>query len=321
MRIVYGIGRKVKASAVASKKVVTVGVFDGVHRGHQHILARVVREAKRRGLQSAVVTFALHPSHLVRRHEKTPHVMSLAHKLYYLARAGADICYVLDFNRALAGMAAEGFVRDILIGRMGMVSLYVGEDFVFGRGARGDTAFLRRLSRLLGFCFHVVKPRRSHGEVISSTAIRRLIGAGDLAAAEDLLGRPVALLGRVIRGEGRGRLLGFPTANIHAEHEVLVPDGIYAAWALCGGRVYPAAAYLGIKPTFYPAGRRRHIEIFLLDTKRDVYGMTMEIRFVRRVRGDRRFAGAPELSRQIAKDISKARNVLSAFSRPDPLFL
>ncbi|MDD5137252.1 MAG: riboflavin biosynthesis protein RibF [Candidatus Omnitrophica bacterium] len=316
MRTVYGIGpRSRQAAAPLRDKVLTVGVFDGVHRGHRYILGRVVAEARARGLKSAVVTFSFHPSHLVRRHEKTPHLMSLRHKLHYLAEAGVDICYVLDFNRSLAGMSPEDFLARVLIGRMGMVSLYVGEDFVFGRGARGSVNDLRRFCRSMDFSLHVIRPRRISGEVVSSTSIRSQIRRGDLAGAQRFLGRPVALLGRVIRGEGRGRLLGFPTANILAEHEVLVPDGIYAAWALCAGRAHPAAVYLGTKPTF-DTGDKRHIEAFLIGARRNVYGKMMEVRFVRRVRSDRRFPDARGLISQIRTDIQKVRSILSSRSRP-----
>ncbi|QAT17279.1 riboflavin biosynthesis protein RibF [Candidatus Velamenicoccus archaeovorus] len=315
MRIVYGIGPGFRQTAPRRDKVITVGVFDGVHRGHQYILGRVVAEARARGLKSAVVTFSLHPSHLVRRHEKTPHLMSLRHKLHYLAEAGIDICYVLDFNRSLAAMPPEDFVAKILIGRMGMASLYVGEDFVFGRGGRGSVDDLRRFCRRMDFSLHVIKPHRISGGVVSSTVIRSQIRRGDLVAAQKFLGRPVALLGRVIKGDGRGRLLGFPTANILAEHEVLVPDGIYAAWALCGGRAYAAAVYLGTRPTFY-AGDKRHIEVFLIGARRNVYGKMMEVRFARRVRPDRRFPDAGRLISQIKKDIQQVRGILSSSSKP-----
>lgn len=315
MRTIYGIGPSTGQTAPARDKVVAVGVFDGVHRGHRYILDRVVAEARARGLKSAVVTFLFHPSHVVRRHEKTPHLMSLRHKLHYLAEAGIDICYVLDFNKSLAGMSSEDFVAKILVARTGMVSLYVGKDFVFGRDAQGSVDDLRRLCRSMDFFLHVVQPRKISGEVVSSTVIRSRIREGDLAAAQKFLGRPVALLGRVIKGEGRGRLLGFPTANILAEHEVLVPDGVYAAWALCGGRVHPAAAYLGTKPTFH-AGRKRHIEVFLIGARHDVYGRMMEVRFVRRIRPDRRFADGRGLTRQIRKDIQEVGNLLSSRSKP-----
>jgi riboflavin kinase/FMN adenylyltransferase len=315
MRTVYGIGPSTRQASPRRDKVITVGVFDGVHRGHRDILNRVVAEARARGLKSAVVTFSFHPSHLVRRHEKIPHLMSLRHKLHYLAETGIDICYVLDFNRSLAGMSPKDFLTKVLIGRMGMASLYVGEDFVFGRGARGNVDDLRRFCRRLDFFLHVIRPLEIRGKVVSSTAIRSLIRRGDLAGARRFLGRPVALLGRVIKGEGRGRLLGFPTANILAEHEVLLPDGIYAAWASCGGHTYPAAVYLGTKPTFQTT-RRRSVEVFLIGARRNIYGKMMEVRFVRRVRSDRQFPDAQRLIRQIRKDIRHVKNILSSSSKP-----
>jgi riboflavin kinase/FMN adenylyltransferase len=198
---------------------------------------------------------------------------------------------------------------------MGMASLYVGEDFVFGRGARGSVDDLRRFSRRMDFPLHVIRPFEIRGEVVSSTAIRSRIRRGDLAGARKFLGRSVALLGRVVKGEGRGRLIGFPTANIQPEHEVLVPDGIYAAWASCGGHAYPAAVYLGMKPTFKTI-RKRSIEIFLIGARRNIYGKMMEVRFVRKVRADRKFPDAQRLIRQIKKDVRQVKNILSSSCRP-----
>ncbi|MFA5038464.1 MAG: riboflavin biosynthesis protein RibF [Candidatus Omnitrophota bacterium] len=316
MNIIYGLGRIPEQARRPA--VVTIGVFDGVHRGHQFVLRRVAAEAARKNLNSAVVTFSVHPSHLLDRAEKTPHVMSLKHKLHYIAEAGIKTCYVLKFNRSLASVTPERFVENILLRRMGMVSLYVGEDFVFGLRARGDVDFLKKKSREKGFSLHVLKPLVIDGDTVSSTLVRRLICSGQLGRARKFLGRPVSLLGRVIRGEGRGRLLGFPTANISPEHEVLVPDGIYAAWAFLGKKIFPAAAYLGTKPTFHKMLHRRHVEIFALHTRRNFYGRTLEVRFVRKIRDDRTFPDAASLSRQIVDDIKRVERILSSSPAPRP---
>lgn len=316
MKIIYGLGHIPKRAF--RRSVLTIGVFDGVHRGHQFVLKKVVEDAKKRKAESAVVTFSVHPSHILDRKEKTPHVMSLKHKLHYIAEAGIQTCYVLDFNKSLASISPQVFVDDILCRRMGMAALYVGEDFMFGRGARGNVDFLKTEAVNKKFSLHVLKPLSLAKTIISSTGVRRAIRSGDLLTAQKYLGRPVALLGRVIHGEGRGRKLGFPTANISAEHEVLVPDGVYAAWALSQGRIFPSAVYLGSKRTFHKKYHHRYIEVFVLNTRRDFYGKIMEIRFVRKIREDRKFSSAESLVQEIRKDTKKAAKILSSSSKPAP---
>ena len=314
MNIICGLGHIPERASRPC--VLTIGVFDGVHRGHRFVLEKVVAEAAQRRVKSAVVTFSVHPSHILARAEKTPHVMSLKHKLHYIAEAGIQACYVLDFNRSLAAVSASSFVENILLKRLGMVSLYVGEDFVFGRRAEGDVDFLVREAAEKKFSLHVVKPLRLGGTIVSSTCVRQAIRSGNLKLAQKYLGRPVGLMGRVIHGEGRGRKLGFPTANISAEHEVLVPDGVYAAWALSGGRVFPAAAYLGSKRTFHKKHHHKYIEVFVLNSRRDFYDKIMEIRFVQKIRSDQTFPDTDSLIRQIRQDTEKVKNILSALPQP-----
>lgn len=317
MRIICGPGRRHNRSRPS---IITIGVFDGVHLGHQTVLGGVVAEARKKGLSSVAVTFALHPSHILQKHDKTPHLMSLRHKLRYIAKAGIDICHVLYFDHDLASMPPERFIDNILLKRIRMVSLHVGEDFVFGRSASGDTRFLERMSAKYGFGLHVHRHLAVGNEIVSSTLIRRLISSGEISRAQKFLGRPVSLMGRVIRGEARGRRLGFPTANISLEHEALLPDGIYAAWALTGKKIFPAAAYIGTKPTFHRKKGRRQLEVFVLDARQDFYRKTMEVFFVRRIRRDRKFKNSRSLSRQISKDIARAKNILSARKPFPPIF-
>ncbi len=309
MKVIYGIGNLARGPRVP--KVVTVGVFDGVHRGHQVILKKCVKDAQDSGASSAVVTFALHPSCLINPLLKVPQLMSLEHKLLYFEKAGIDICYVIDFNKAFAGIAAQKFIKETLIKKLRMVSLYVGEDFVFGKHAEGNKNLLKVMSKELNFRLHIVRHLKIKNRIVSSTLIREMVRRCDLAGAETFLGRPVCLLGKVIKGEGRGKSLGFPTANIHPPCEVLLPDGIYATEVLYAGRSHKGATYIGSKPTFRNNKRRRSIEVFLLELRKNIYGHKLEIFFIRKLRDDRKFPSKEALVLQIKKDIEAARKILS----------
>ncbi len=327
MRVIYGIGPLERGPR--RPRVVTVGVFDGVHRGHRAVLERVRRAARRSRQVSAVVTFAAHPSRTLSPGPGVRHLTSLAHKLLLLERAGIDRCHVLAFDRRIAHLSAGAFIRDILVKRLRTAALYVGADFVYGRGAQGNVASLRAAARRHGFRFVALRPRVAGGRVISSTRIRALVEKGDLAAARRLLGRRVSLLGCVVRGEGRGRSLGFPTANLCVEHEALVPDGVYAG----RGRVVlrgqrdgragyatrcapwmPCAVYVGRKPTFHRRAGRVVEAYFWQKGACRLRGRLLEVEFVRRLRPERRFAASEDLVRQMRRDVDLAKRFLKRFS-------
>lgn len=309
MRVIYGIGG-LKARS-GHRAAVAIGVFDGVHRGHQMILRRLVRDASRRGWQSVVVTFSLHPSWVVNPSLKTPHLTSLPHKLDLLEKAGIDLCYVIDFNRAFAGMDAERFVREVLVKKIGAAALYIGEDFVFGRRTEGDKKSLASWARVYGFKLVVLRHLKIGSRVVSSTSIRSFIKRGCLDDARRSLGRPVSLRGEVIHGEGRGRSLGYPTANIRPHHEVIAPDGVYAARVVIGRRLVSGIAYIGTKPTFHRRPRSRSIEVFIFRSGQRLYGRSIEIRFLRRIRPDRKFPTRAALIAQIQKDVACAKRSIA----------
>jgi len=332
MRVIYGIGRL--EPHAGCPKAVTVGVFDGVHRGHRRVLARVCAAARKNRWVSAVVTFAAHPSRTLRvlragcagrAGRSVRHLTSLTHKLLLLQRAGIDECYVLPFDRAMARRSPEAFVRDILVERLRAAAVYVGEDFVFGRKASGNVATLRAAARKFGFRFFALRHVKTAGRVISSTRLRALIEHGDLVEARRLLGRRVSLLGCVVRGEGRGKRLGFPTANIAVAHEALVPDGVYATRARCpvghaaGGlrdvRGRPCVTYVGRRPTFHSRRAPRVVEVhFWRPVSRRLRGCLLEVEFVRRLRPDRRFKRTQDLIDQMRCDIRLAKRILKRFS-------
>jgi riboflavin kinase/FMN adenylyltransferase len=291
--------------------VVAVGVFDGVHRGHSLILRQVKAEAKKYGCPCAVVTFTYHPSHLFDPLKKIPHITTLKEKLFLLGAAGIDICYVIHFDRAFASKTPQDFVKNILVERIGMVSLFVGEDFVFGRGGRGDVRLLKKISQGTGFKLRVVKHLKVAHKIVSSTLIRRLMSAGDVAAAGLLLGRPITLLGRVIKGEGRGRTLGYPTANIQPRREVLLSSGIYATMCSYDGSLFPCVTYIGTKPTFGDRSKKRSIEVFLFDFKNNIYGKNIKVVFIKRLRSDRKFSSQEALVCAMQRDINLAKKFLA----------
>lgn len=318
MRVVFRRGGPVRGPG--GKKIAALGVFDGVHRGHQKILSHVVREARARCLPSAVITFSDHPSLLFKPHDKVPALTCLEHKLDYFQQAGIDLCYVLRFDRALARMEAEDFVRGVLLEEIGIASLCVGEDFVFGRGCEGDIRLLGRLARECRFRLHVLKRLKVKNRIISSTLIRRLIRGGRLDLAKTFLGRAVSFLGEVVRGEGRGRTLGFPTANIRPFHEVLAPCGIWATEVVLGGKIYPSVTYIGHKPTFHRAGASRCIEVFLIGVRRRLYGKKIEVRFLKKIRNDKKFSSSQSLILQINDDLTAAKKIFKRRLASSPLF-
>jgi riboflavin kinase/FMN adenylyltransferase len=309
MKVIYGTGSHNQFRSKA--KVVAVGVFDGVHLGHQMILRRVVKEARRLSIASAVVTFSYHPSHLFDPLKKIPHLTSLEHKISFIAACGIDYCYVIHFDKAFACTTPEFFVKGILLKKIGMVSLYVGEDFIFGKGAKGDKDLLEVLSNRLHFKLRVLKHLKIGNKIVSSTLIRTLVRNGRLDQAAHFLGRYVSILGVVHKGSGLGAALGYPTANIESYHEVLAPDGIYATYSILRGKAFKSVTYVGTRPTFKAALLRRGVESFLFDFRKNIYGSRMEIQFVKKIRDDKKFPSARELARAIEQDVLSARKILT----------
>jgi riboflavin kinase/FMN adenylyltransferase len=287
---------------------VTVGVFDGVHRGHMAILDELRRAAARAGGESVVLTFDVHPRRLLSG-EAPPTITSLEHRLVLFERAGVDAAVVLRFDRALAALSAEEFLREVLVGRIGMKALVLGADAHFGRGREGNIAFLDARKEALGFTLVSVAllPAASEGEeAVSSTAIRRAVREGRLADAARMLGRPPALLGRVERGDGRGRTIGFPTANLALHQELTPPRGVYVASVLLDGVRYRALVNIGVRPTFNAAGAsgppRESVEAHLLGFEGDLYGRVLEVELLARLRDERRFPSKEALVAQIRAD-------------------
>lgn len=287
-----------------SPRSVAIGIFDGVHLGHQRIIRRAVTQAQRMGIRSLVLTFDPHPERILRPHARHPLLMSLAHRLRFFDRLGVDETLVLVFDRKMAAVSRETFLDKILLGRLGMRALTVGHDFRFGQGGQGDENFLRQRSRQTPFILATVGALKSGTRIISSTRIRRLIECGNLSEAARMLGRPVSVYGTVVRGRGRGRLLGYPTANLDPHHETLPPDGVYAAWSHLNGRLRKGVIHIGARPTFKE--RDKSVEAHFFDFQAELYGHEIEVCFGPKLRPIQRFASRPALIQAIKNDAKMA---------------
>jgi riboflavin kinase / FMN adenylyltransferase len=291
--------------------VVTVGTFDGVHRGHWAVLEEIARRAAACGGRSILVTFEPHPLEVVNP-AAAPQLLTLRdEKQAVLAESPVDHVVFLAFTPALAALPPERFVREELERRFDLKELVIGYDHGFGRGRSGDVELLRRIGREDGFAVDVVAAVTMDGHAVSSTAIRRAVAGGDLAAAARGLGRRYAVTGPVEPGAGRGRTLGVPTANLAPPHprKLLPPDGVYAAWVAWRGERHGAMLNLGPRPTFGEASRK--LEAHLFDFAGDLRGETITVEFVRRIRDVMRFASGAALAAQLEHDRAAARRALT----------
>ena len=293
-----------------SGAVVTVGTFDGLHRGHQRVLAEVVRRAGQRGLASVLVTFDAHPLEVLNP-AACPKLLTLPEeKQDLLAGTGLDRLVVLPFTREVAQQSPEEFIRR-LRAEHALRELVLGYDHAFGRGRSGDEALVRRLGAADGFDVAVVDAVREDGQPISSTLIRAAVAHGDLTAAARWLGRPYGLLGRVVAGAGRGRTIGVPTLNLAPpeSRKLLPPDGVYAAWVRWRGTRYGGMMNQGPRPTFAEQGRT--LEVHLFDFSAELYGETVRVEWVERLRDVQAFPSRDALVAQLERDRQAARASLN----------
>ena len=299
MKVIFGINNIKKFK----KPVVAMGVFDGVHRGHKVILEGAVKKAHDTGGRSIALTFWPHP-------KKEGSLYSLEHRLKLIALLGVDIAIVINFNRKFSGISADSFIKKILVEKIGVKYVYVGENFRFGKSAQGSVVTLQDSSSFYGFKVKVFKVIKSGRRTISSTFIRALIKKGELRRAQNLLGRAVGILGSVIRGNLFARRLGFPTANINPHHEVIPAHGIYAVSVIFKRNKYGGVCYIGRQPTFLTQNTKTNIEVHIFNFNKKIYGKTLEIYFIKKIRDERRFKNIEELAAQIRKDVNSARSIL-----------
>lgn len=291
------------------RRIVTLGNFDGVHRGHQEIVQRAASFARASGGVTVAVTFHPHPTAVLYPDRAPLSLGGLRQRIRLLAENGADCVVVQHFTRKFALVTAEQFVRDHLVGLLQMSDLVVGHRVGFGHNRAGNAELLIRMGEELGFSVEIIPPVQVGGRLISSSAIRTAVGEGDLQGAAAMLGRPYTVEGRVRGGFQRGRTLGVPTANLRLRGIQLPPDGVYAVRiALDDGSEHDGLANLGFAPTF--GGGQHTLEAHAFDLDRDLYGQRIAVRFIRFLRAERKFAGPAELKEQIERDAAVARRVL-----------
>ena len=282
-----------------------IGVFDGVHLGHQRVIGQARDDAKAAGGVSVVLTFDPHPMRVLRPDQAPLLLTSTEHKLALFRQLGADACLLVTFDKAFSELPAAQFIDRIASCRQ----VCVGTRFRFGHDRAGNVALMEKLAPQYGFTVKEIKSvLTSDGEMISSTAVRQHVLAGNLDRAAAMLGRPFSVLGSVEHGDHRGHELGFPTANVNPHNEALPPDGVYAVRVRLGDTRLAGVVNIGLRPTF--AGTAHRLEVHILDFDRGLYGQDIEIEFVKNLRNERKFASADELKAQIAADVQAARQAL-----------
>lgn len=292
------------------RTVLTIGNFDGVHLGHREIFRRVVDKARELKGTATVVTFEPHPLRLLAPDKAPLQLNTPEEKVRLLAASCIDLLVVLNFTPQLAEMSAEAFVRDVLVRKLGVKHLIVGYDYAFGRNRQGNTAFLAAQSELHNFSLEVLEPIRAEQQAHSSTAIRKILRDGRVADAVKILGRNFTLDGEVVHGDGRGRKLGFPTANLVTKKEILPRDGVYAVKVKWREEYYDGVINIGCRPTF--AGSTPTLEIHLLDFQGDLYAERLRIYFVERLRDEQKFPSVAALQETVVGDIARARKLLAS---------
>lgn len=300
------------------RHVVTIGNFDGVHRGHQHLLSRVTSRARELGASSLVLTFEPHPVAVLRPEHAPPRIATPEEKVMRLLVAGIDEVAAIPFDRDFAALSPEEFLT-LIVDHMCPTDVYIGEGFRFGKMRAGDTATIQQFGEQHGFDCHTVEPLSDEDGVISSSRVRDALLTGNVAIAAGLLGRRYRLVGEVEHGMARGRDLGYPTANLSVPDGLCVPlDGIYAGYARFDGQsktAHEALIYIGTSPTF--ADRARLVEVNILDYRGDLYGHELEIELMAFIRGDQTFDTTEALMAQMVEDEAISRRVLSE-TAPDP---
>lgn len=288
--------------------VLAVGVFDGVHLGHQHVMDYLKRQALARECLAGVVTFRNHPLHVLSPETHLLRLTNLEDRIRFLHALGIELVVPISFTPELAQLPVRDFVA-LLQNHLRMQELVVGPDFAMGRSREGNVAALHSLGKEMGFWVDVVRPKLLNGEVVSSTCIRQALAQGDMSRVKRLLGRPHSLSGQIGHGEERGRQLGFPTANLEVNSGQSLPsDGVYATKAYLGSDAYPSVTNIGTCPTFGEGGRT--VEIHLLDFEGALYEQDLRVELIERLRPEKCFSDPEELKAQIGKDVEQARSIL-----------
>jgi len=311
MKVIYGIG-KVKRNL--KNPILAIGVFDGLHLGHRYLIEKAVRRARRIRRASMVMTFFPHPSHILKPASYLPFLVSLRHRLKLIAELGVDVCWVVNFTKKFSNLKAARFIEEYIIDSIKPKEIFIGRNFRFGHSRQGDVRLLKGFGDIYGFKVNAVSPKKSSGDTVSSTRIRKLIVAGKIAMARRLLGRPVSILGQVRKGDGRGEILGFPTANINPFRQVIPPCGVYMAEVVVDNKTYRGMANIGRRPSFYKEKAAINVEVHIFKFKKNIYRKEIEIKFLKKIRPEKEFASKENLVRQLKADEEKIKSLFKYFS-------
>jgi riboflavin kinase/FMN adenylyltransferase len=296
---------------VADKVYLAIGVFDGVHLGHQRVIGQARDDAQAAGAASVVLTFDPHPMRVLQPDHAPLLLTATPHKLALIEKLGADACLLLKFDNEFAQTPPEQFIELVARKTPRLQEICVGTRFRFGRDRAGDVRLIEQLAPNYGFTLREIQSvHTAAGEMISSSAVRRHISHGQLAAAAAMLGRPFTILGTVEHGDRVGHQLGFPTANLNPHNEALPPDGVYAVRVRVGTETFGGVLNIGVRPTIKGRSQARVIEVHLLDFNRDLYTQSLEVQFVEKLRGEKNFESVPALQKQITADIAAARIII-----------
>jgi riboflavin kinase / FMN adenylyltransferase len=300
------------AGIILNSSWLTIGTFDGVHRGHQSIIHQLVSGARQAGVPSVAFTFHPHPAVVLGKRQDPLLITDPQEKAFLLSELGVDIVITYPFTKDTAILTAEEFIT-MLHEHLGLQRLFVGEDFALGHGREGNVSRLTQLGQKYGYQLEIVSPLKNGDIVISSSQIRSRILDGEVVQAAGLLGRQYKISGQVVPGDARGKMLGIPTANLSISDERMIPKaGVYVCWAAVGGDEWGAVANIGVRPTFEDGTVVPRVEAHLLDFSGDLYGLELSLKFVDRLRDEQRFSSIRSLVEQIQSDIARARAVLTA---------
>lgn len=298
-----------KIKKIFTNSIITLGNFDGLHLGHQELIRMIIRRAKETASHSMVVTFRPHPLKILAPEKCPPLISIYEEKIQFFEKLGIDVLVKIPFTLDFSAMEPRDFVKNVLCDLLGAKEIFVGYNYRFGKGRRGNILMLRELGKEFGFLVKEIEQVSLYGEVISSTLIRQLLKDGEVEHAAKLLGRHYALCGIVVKGDGRGKGLGFPTANIASKHAIIPSNGVYAARIFVRDRHYNGIVNIGMRPTFKT--KSLAIEVHIFDFDEDLYGEEITVYFISRIREEKKFQNAEALINQINTDIKAAKDILS----------
>lgn len=298
MKVIYGVGR---VKPALNNTVAAIGIFDGVHKGHQWLIRQMVESARLRKSKSLVVTFHPHPVEVL-HHRKISYLASLAQRLELIKALGVDVAVVIQFTSRFANLEPEDFVCRYLIKRLGVQEVFVGDDFRFGQNRSGDVVSFEQLGAKYGFVVRHMRPVRKTAEKISSSWLRELIASGRLPEAASMLGRNVSVVGMVVHGSARGKKLGYPTANIKIDSGILPQQGVYVVRVNVGGHKISGIANIGYRPSFPGQNSSVRFEVHILNFNKNIYGRRLEVEFLIRIRDEQKFSSIDQLVTQIRLD-------------------